>query len=86
MNSQVLCFLGLQPVRPRVHCGIYISGDQRRDHATGGAPALEDDDELELLCEEAGATAIDVSAYGNTGEAIAFTEAPLVHEPGGLWV
>ena len=52
MNSQVLCFLGLQPVRPRVHCGIYISGDQRRDHATGGAPALEDDDELELLCEE----------------------------------
>ena len=59
MNSQVLCFLGLQPVRPRVHCGIYISGDQRRDHATGGAPALEDDDELELLCEEAGALALE---------------------------
>jgi hypothetical protein len=36
-----------------------LSGDQRRDHATGGAPALEDDDELELLCEEAGALALE---------------------------
>jgi 2,4-dienoyl-CoA reductase (NADPH2) len=36
------------------------------------------------LCELAGAAAIDVSAYGNTAHAIAFTEAPLVHEPGGF--
>ena len=36
------------------------------------------------LCELAGADAIDVSAYGNVGHAIAFTEAPLVHEPGGF--
>lgn len=36
------------------------------------------------LCERAGADAIDVSAYGNTAHAIAFTEAPLVHEPGGF--
>ena len=36
------------------------------------------------LCEQAGADAIDVSAYGNTAHAIAFTEAPLVHEPGGF--
>ncbi len=36
------------------------------------------------LCERAGATAIDVSAYGNTAKAIAFTEAPLVHEPEGF--
>ena len=28
--------------------------------------------------------ALDVSAYGNTAHAIAFTEAPLVHEPGGF--
>ena len=36
------------------------------------------------LCESAGADAIDVSAYGNVAHAIAFTEAPLVHEPGGF--
>jgi 2,4-dienoyl-CoA reductase-like NADH-dependent reductase (Old Yellow Enzyme family)/NADPH-dependent 2,4-dienoyl-CoA reductase/sulfur reductase-like enzyme len=32
----------------------------------------------------AGADAIDVSAYGNGLSGIAFTQAPLVHEPGGL--
>jgi 2,4-dienoyl-CoA reductase-like NADH-dependent reductase (Old Yellow Enzyme family)/thioredoxin reductase len=36
------------------------------------------------LCELAGADAVDVSAYGNVSHAIAFTEAPLVHEPGGF--
>ena len=36
------------------------------------------------LAEQAGVDAIDVSAYGNTAHAIAFTEAPLVHEPGGF--
>ena len=36
------------------------------------------------LCEQAGADAIDVSAYGNISHAIAFTEAPLVHAPGGF--
>ena len=36
------------------------------------------------LAVEAGADAIDVSAYGNGLSGIAFTEAPLVHEPGGL--
>lgn len=36
------------------------------------------------LCEQAGADAIDVSAYGNVAHSIAFTEAPLVHEPGGF--
>ena len=36
------------------------------------------------LAEEAGVDGIDVSAYGNTAHAIAFTEAPLVHEPGGF--
>jgi len=40
--------------------------------------------ETSRLCERAGADAIDVSAYGNTAHAIAFTEAPLVHEPGGF--
>lgn len=36
------------------------------------------------MAEKAGADAIDVSAYGNTSKGIAFTEAPLVHEPGGF--
>ncbi len=36
------------------------------------------------LGEKAGADAFDVSAYGNTGIGIAFTEAPLVHQPGGF--
>ena len=35
------------------------------------------------LAQDAGADAIDVSAYGNTSIGIAFTEAPLVHEPNG---
>jgi 2,4-dienoyl-CoA reductase (NADPH2) len=36
------------------------------------------------LAEQAGAAAIDVSAYGNTAKSISFTEAPLVHQPGGF--
>ena len=36
------------------------------------------------MAQNAGADAIDVSAYGNTSKGIAFTEAPLVHEPGGF--
>ena len=36
------------------------------------------------LAEKAGADAIDVSAYGNSSKGIAFTEAPLVHQPGGF--
>tara|TARA_Y100001970_G_scaffold154052_1_gene188600 strand:+ start:11122 stop:13254 length:2133 start_codon:yes stop_codon:yes gene_type:complete len=36
------------------------------------------------MAQEAGADAIDVSAYGNSSKGIAFTEAPLVHEPGGF--
>ena len=36
------------------------------------------------VAEAAGADAIDVSSYGNPAKGIAFTEAPLVHEPGGF--
>ena len=36
------------------------------------------------MAQDAGADAIDVSAYGNPSKGIAFTEAPLVHEPGGF--
>ncbi|MDH3336209.1 MAG: FAD-dependent oxidoreductase [Gammaproteobacteria bacterium] len=40
--------------------------------------------ETAKLAERAGIDAIDVSAYGNGLSGIAFTEAPLVHKPGGL--
>jgi 2,4-dienoyl-CoA reductase-like NADH-dependent reductase (Old Yellow Enzyme family)/NADPH-dependent 2,4-dienoyl-CoA reductase/sulfur reductase-like enzyme len=36
------------------------------------------------LAEKVGADALDVSAYGNTSKGIAFTEAPLVHQPAGF--
>jgi 2,4-dienoyl-CoA reductase-like NADH-dependent reductase (Old Yellow Enzyme family)/NADPH-dependent 2,4-dienoyl-CoA reductase/sulfur reductase-like enzyme len=49
-----------------------------------GGIRLADCVETARLCERAGADAIDVSAYGNVAHAIAFTEAPLVHEPGGF--
>lgn len=35
------------------------------------------------LAEQAGIDAVDVSSYGSTAKGIAFTEGPLVHEPGG---
>jgi 2,4-dienoyl-CoA reductase-like NADH-dependent reductase (Old Yellow Enzyme family)/NADPH-dependent 2,4-dienoyl-CoA reductase/sulfur reductase-like enzyme len=55
-----------------------------KEYRVEGGIELEDCLVTSRLCEEAGADAIDVSAYGNTAEAIAFTEAPLVHEPNGF--
>ncbi|MDG2060881.1 MAG: FAD-dependent oxidoreductase [SAR86 cluster bacterium] len=47
---------------------------------------LTTDDFIETakIAENAGADALDVSAYGNSNIGIAFTEGPLVHEPGGF--
>ena len=36
------------------------------------------------MAERAGCDALDISAYADSGIGIAFTEAPLVHEPGGF--
>jgi 2,4-dienoyl-CoA reductase (NADPH2) len=55
-----------------------------REYRVEGGIELEDCLVTARLCEQAGVDAIDVSAYGNTAHAIAFTEAPLVHEPGGF--
>lgn len=62
---------------------IIIRLDAKEYRVEGG---IELDDCLVTvqLAEQAGADAIDVSAYGNTGLGIAFTEAPLVHQPGGF--
>lgn len=54
------------------------------EYRTEGGITPEDCVVTAALCEQAGAAAIDVSAYGNVAHAIAFTEAPLVHEPGGF--
>ncbi len=54
------------------------------EYRTAGGITPDDCIVTSKLCEEAGADAIDVSAYGNVAHAIAFTEAPLVHEPGGF--
>jgi 2,4-dienoyl-CoA reductase (NADPH2) len=55
-----------------------------REYRTEGGIEPADCVRTAQLCEQAGADAIDVSAYGNVASAIAFTEAPLVHEPGGF--
>ncbi|CAA0094809.1 NADH oxidase [Halioglobus japonicus] len=54
------------------------------EYRVEGGITLVDCVETSRLCEIAGADAIDVSAYGNVAHSIAFTEAPLVHEPGGF--
>ncbi len=54
------------------------------EYRTEGGITPDDCAVTAALCEQAGADAIDVSAYGNVAYAIAFTEAPLVHEPGGF--
>jgi len=55
-----------------------------KEYRMDGGITPEDCVATAQLCEQAGADAIDVSAYGNVAHAIAFTEAPLVHEPGGF--
>jgi 2,4-dienoyl-CoA reductase (NADPH2) len=62
---------------------IMIRLDAKEYRVEGGIE-LEDCLVTVKLAEEAGVDGIDVSAYGNTAYAIAFTEAPLVHEPGGF--
>ncbi len=55
-----------------------------KEYRIEGGIELDDCVETARLCERAGASAIDVSAYGNVAHSIAFTEAPLVHEPAGF--
>jgi 2,4-dienoyl-CoA reductase (NADPH2) len=55
-----------------------------QEYRVDGGIRLEDCIATAKLVEAAGVDAVDVSAYGNTAKGIAFTEAPLVHEPGGF--
>jgi 2,4-dienoyl-CoA reductase-like NADH-dependent reductase (Old Yellow Enzyme family)/NADPH-dependent 2,4-dienoyl-CoA reductase/sulfur reductase-like enzyme len=62
---------------------IMVRLDAQEFRVKGGI-TLPDCVETAYLCERSGADAIDVSAYGNVAHSIAFTEAPLVHDPGGF--
>ena len=62
---------------------VIIRLDAREFRVENGIE-LEDCLVTARLAEEAGVDAIDISAYGNIAHAIAFTEAPLVHEPNGF--
>jgi 2,4-dienoyl-CoA reductase (NADPH2) len=54
-----------------------------KEYRVPGGIVYKDAVETAGIAERAGADAIHVSAYGNPASGIAFTEAPLVHEPGG---
>ena len=71
-------------VRAEVGAGfpILVRLDAKEYRVEGGI-TLADCLQTAKLAEQAGADALDISAYGNTSKGIAFTEAPLVHQPGG---
>jgi 2,4-dienoyl-CoA reductase (NADPH2) len=83
-RARLLCEV-IRAVRSVVGEGfpILVRLDAKEFRVEGGIE-LEDCLVTAALAEEAGADALDVSAYGNTGIGIAFTEAPLVHKPGGF--
>jgi 2,4-dienoyl-CoA reductase (NADPH2) len=83
-RARLLCEV-IAAVRDRVGAGfpILVRFDAFEYRIDGGI-TLADAVETARLAEAAGADALDVSAYGNTARGIAFTEAPLVHQPGGF--
>ncbi|MBT3797550.1 MAG: FAD-dependent oxidoreductase [Porticoccaceae bacterium] len=75
----------IQAVRAEVgqHFPILVRLDAKEYRIDNGI-VLDDFLITAKLAEQAGADALDISAYGNSSKSIAFTEAPLVHEPGGF--
>lgn len=75
----------IQAVKARVgeSFPIWCRIDSKEYRVPGGI-SFEDAKETAAIAEHAGAEAIHVSAYGNPSSGIAFTEAPLVHEPGAF--
>ena len=53
------------------------------EYRIDGGISFEDAVATAALAQEAGADAIHVSAYANPASGAAFTDAPLVHQPGG---
>ncbi len=74
----------LRAVRARVGAGfaVWCRIDAKEFRIPGGI-SEEDARRTAELAEAAGADAVHVSAYAEPTSAIAFTEAPLVHQPAG---
>ncbi len=83
-RARLLCEI-ITAVRAKVGSGfpILVRLDAMEYRIEGGI-RLEDCLATARLAETAGADALDVSAYGNIAQGIAFTEAPLVHQPAGF--
>jgi 2,4-dienoyl-CoA reductase-like NADH-dependent reductase (Old Yellow Enzyme family)/NADPH-dependent 2,4-dienoyl-CoA reductase/sulfur reductase-like enzyme len=83
-RARLLCEV-IEGVRQAVGADfpILVRFDAKEFRVEGGIE-LEDAIITAGLAEQAGADALDVSAYGNTSIGIAFTEAPLVHQPAGF--
>jgi 2,4-dienoyl-CoA reductase (NADPH2) len=75
----------IRAVRARVGAGfaVWCRIDAKEFRIPGGISA-EDGRRAAELAEAAGADAVHVSAYADPTSGIAFTEAPLVHEPAGF--
>jgi 2,4-dienoyl-CoA reductase-like NADH-dependent reductase (Old Yellow Enzyme family)/thioredoxin reductase len=61
---------------------VWCRIDSKEFRVEGGI-VFEDAIATARIAEHAGADAIHVSAYANPASGVGFTEAPLVHEPGG---
>jgi 2,4-dienoyl-CoA reductase-like NADH-dependent reductase (Old Yellow Enzyme family)/NADPH-dependent 2,4-dienoyl-CoA reductase/sulfur reductase-like enzyme len=83
-RARLLCEV-IRAIRAAVGAGfpILVRLDAKEFRVEGGID-LTDCLVTSRLAEAAGADALDVSAYGNTSRGIAFTEAPLVHQPAGF--
>jgi 2,4-dienoyl-CoA reductase (NADPH2) len=75
----------VRAVKQRVGAGfpvwLRLDGEELR---TEGGITIDDAIATAKLAEQAGADAISMSAYATITTGVAFTEAPLVHQPGGL--
>ena len=74
----------IQAVKARVGTAfpVWCRIDAKEYRLPGGI-VYEDAVKTAVLAEQAGADAIHVSAYANPSSGVGFTDAPLVHEPGG---
>lgn len=75
----------LAAVRARVGAGfgVWLRLDAEEMHTPGGI-TLADAQAVAKLAEAAGVDAVSVSAYAATTSGVAFTQAPLVQQPGGF--
>ncbi|MBP6105030.1 MAG: FAD-dependent oxidoreductase [Steroidobacteraceae bacterium] len=68
-------------VGPDFPVWVRLDGEEKR---TEGGISIADAVATARLVEQGGVHAISVSAYATLTDGVAFTEAPLVHEPGAL--